>query len=508
MFADGSIYLSKGWLTVLGGFLIHLVLGTLYCWANITSAVTSLIRRTEPDITYNDTIIVYAAALAAQGLTMLAGGLLSQRIGPKNCCFLGSAILVSGTFLASFSTSYIEIVLCQGIMLGLGIGICYTAPISAAVRWMPNRKGLVTGIIVGGFGCGAFIFGFIASYVVNPNRESVNSSGPNTNYFSPDSDVVQRVPLMFLVLTFSYIICLTCGCLLLNEPTHEEIPNYAPLSHESSGAVDSKTPPKNPIRKKSVTKGSYHSTETEDDIEESNAPKKSVELSVTNAIPPLSPTTKTPEVKVHESPPTIDLSPKEVLKNPLAWHIASCLITTAVGGMYLAGTFKTYGQQTIKNEAFLASVSATSSIFNTGGRFFWGWLADQIGPLRALQIMGILFSLTILTYANSVKIGPFGFALWTYLIFFFEGANFVLYVPVTILSFGSKYSASNYGLIFSSYSLFVVLNIYIMAGSQVSFDTASLTMGLLTGLGFLNLLLLEMHIRCSKKQPEEECKFR
>ena len=56
----------KGWLTVFGGFLIHLVLGTLYCWANLTSAITSYLRVNNADhtlYTYNDTIIVYAAGL-------------------------------------------------------------------------------------------------------------------------------------------------------------------------------------------------------------------------------------------------------------------------------------------------------------------------------------------------------------------------------------------------------------------------------------------------------------
>mmetsp|Transcript_10470 Transcript_10470/g.11278 ORF Transcript_10470/g.11278 Transcript_10470/m.11278 type:complete len:498 (-) Transcript_10470:327-1820(-) len=490
-----------GWITVLGGFLIHLVLGTLYVWANITNAVTSYLRQFNPTLTYDDTIIVYAAALAAQGCTMLLGGLISQKIGPRYCCLLGSTILITGTFLASISTTFFELLFAQGIMLGLGIGLCYTAPISAAVRWMPQRKGMVTGIIVGGFGCGAFVYGFIATSVVNPDKENVATTGSNANYFPPDSPVLRRVPWMFVTLGLCYIVCLGIGCALLSEPS--------PISGDSTEIQSSSAI--NPLQKRfTKIEMTVYQTAPSEEAEEEIVGELSAQKHHHNdysKLPNLDPLSSNLNQQEKKAV-SIEMEPREILTSPLAWHVASCLITTAVGGMYLAGTFKTYGQQHIRNESFLASVSSTASLFNTFGRFFWGWLADSIGPLRTLQVMSLLFATTIITYSNSIALGEAGFGLWTFLIFFFEGANFVLYVPVTVLLFGAKYSASNYGLIFSSYSLFVVLNIYIMAGAKVSFDTASISMGLLTGLGFLNLLLLEIHIQSSRKNLLEECKFR
>jgi MFS family permease len=506
------MFLNRGWKTVIGGFLIHLVLGTLYCWANITSAVTSYIRQYEPTLTYNDTILVYAAALAAQGCTMMIGGIISQRIGSRYCCVLGACVIISGTFLASFSSSYVQILFCQGILLGIGIGICYTAPITAAVKWMPNSKGLVTGVIVGGFGCGNFVFGFIATHVVNPNKESVDSSGKYANYFPPESDVVQRVPIMFFTLACSYILCMGLGCSLLSEPSAEEydliLSPVSSASSSSHGHAVHKSP-LHPRKSESKIETGYQSANLDDfEMLEEEKGKKFVEL-----VDPKLALTENLSLedrsKLHPHH-QLDIPPGEVITNPLAWHIASCLIFTAVGGMYLAGTFKTYAQSSIKDEGFLAAISSTASLFNTFGRFFWGWLADRIGPLRTLQIMSLLFALTIFSYAHSIAFGAGGFALWTYLIFFFEGANFVLYVPVVVLLFGTKFSAANYGMIFSSYSAFVVLNISIMAGSKVTFETASLSMGLLTGIGFINLLFLEYHIRNAKKIPPspEECKFR
>lgn len=79
----------------------------------------------------------------------------------------------------------------------------------------------------------------------------------------------------------------------------------------------------------------------------------------------------------HVDEETPDLSPKDLLELPLFWHLTSCFVTTTVGGMYVAGTFKTFGQEFFQNEAFLAQVSSVSAIFNAVGRIAWGSLADR-----------------------------------------------------------------------------------------------------------------------------------
>ena len=79
---------------------------------------------------------------------------------------------------------------------------------------------------------------------------------------------------------------------------------------------------------------------------------------------------------------TPDLSPKDLLELPLFWHLTSCFVTTTVGGMYVAGTFKTFGQEFFQNEAFLAQVSSVSAIFNALGRIAWGSLADRFHAAR------------------------------------------------------------------------------------------------------------------------------
>jgi len=234
----------KGWLTVSGGFLIHIVLGSLYCWANLTSAITSRIRRFHSDVTYNDTLIIFAAALAAQGLTIFYGGFLGQRIGTPLTCLIGGYILVIGTYLSSLVTSLDYMILTDGILFGFGLGICYTSPISCAVRWLPQKKGLATGIIVAGFGCGAFVFGNLATFLVNPYNKAVEKVGPNARYYDANSEVVERVPYMFEMLALAYFCCITVGCSLIFDPSmsndqSSRIWSYLLPSHLTSRASNS-----------------------------------------------------------------------------------------------------------------------------------------------------------------------------------------------------------------------------------------------------------------------------
>ena len=55
-------------------------------------------------------------------------------------------------------------------MFPIGVGLVYWPPIMCGWEWFPNNKGLISGLIVAGFGFGAFIFGFVSTELVNPNN--------------------------------------------------------------------------------------------------------------------------------------------------------------------------------------------------------------------------------------------------------------------------------------------------------------------------------------------------
>lgn len=63
-----------------------------------------------------------------------------------------------GVFLSSFSPNLAVFMLCYSLLFGAGVGIAYTAPMVNGWRWFPDKKGLVSGAVVAGFGSGGFVF--------------------------------------------------------------------------------------------------------------------------------------------------------------------------------------------------------------------------------------------------------------------------------------------------------------------------------------------------------------
>ena len=48
------------------------------------------------------------------------------------------------------------------------IGISYMVSIHHGWLWFPERPGLISGLVIGGFGLGALIFDNVSTYLINP----------------------------------------------------------------------------------------------------------------------------------------------------------------------------------------------------------------------------------------------------------------------------------------------------------------------------------------------------
>src|SRR5439155_10425075 len=66
----------------------------------------------------------------------------------------------------SFSHSLSWLYLSYGLIGGLGLGFGYIVPVAVLVKWFPDRRGLITGIAVGGFGAGALITAPVATRLI------------------------------------------------------------------------------------------------------------------------------------------------------------------------------------------------------------------------------------------------------------------------------------------------------------------------------------------------------
>ncbi len=145
------------WLVVVGAVLIQLALGAIYAWSVFTA------RLTDPAGPYafsaSETAWVFSAGLATFAVVMIAAGRLLPRVGPRALAVASGLTLGTGYVLGGFlGGSFWAQLLCIGVLGGAGIGLGYVVPIAVGVKWFPDRKGLITGLAVAGFGFGATIW--------------------------------------------------------------------------------------------------------------------------------------------------------------------------------------------------------------------------------------------------------------------------------------------------------------------------------------------------------------
>jgi OFA family oxalate/formate antiporter-like MFS transporter len=144
------------WLVVVGGILIQLCLGAIYAWSAFTGKLTN-----EPfGFTKTQTQIVFSLGLLTFAVVMaLVAGRWQKKAGPRRVALVGGIVLGMGYILAGLSgTSFWGILIGIGLLGGAGIGLGYVCPIAALVKWFPDKKGLITGLAVAGFGFGALIW--------------------------------------------------------------------------------------------------------------------------------------------------------------------------------------------------------------------------------------------------------------------------------------------------------------------------------------------------------------
>lgn len=146
--------IKNRWFVVIGAILIQLCLGAIYAWSVFTPSLV------EADWTKAQTQAVFAAGLALFAIVMVIAGRLLPKWGPRKLAFSGGIILGLGYLLAGLfgGTSFWSIFFFIGIIGGSGIGLAYVVPIAVGMRWFPDKKGLITGLAVAGFGFGAMLW--------------------------------------------------------------------------------------------------------------------------------------------------------------------------------------------------------------------------------------------------------------------------------------------------------------------------------------------------------------
>jgi len=139
---------------ILGAILIQLALGAIYAWSVFTPSLKIAGWSSE------NTQWVFAVGLASFAIFMVFAGKKLKTWGPRTLSWMGGAILGLGYILAGIigGTNFIALLILIGLIGGMGIGFAYVVPIAVGMRWFPDKKGMITGLAVAGFGFGAMLW--------------------------------------------------------------------------------------------------------------------------------------------------------------------------------------------------------------------------------------------------------------------------------------------------------------------------------------------------------------
>jgi len=376
------------WLVVVGGILVQLCLGAIYAWSAFTQKLTVepfSFSRTETQIIFSLGLLTFAVVMA------LVAGKLQEKIGPRILAAIGGVVLGIGyVFAGLVGSSFWGILIGVGLLGGAGIGLAYVCPIAALVKWFPDKKGMITGMAVAGFGFGALIWikltqGFrFGSMDLTPGWDGLYGMG-------------WTVSQVFLLYGVLFAILVGLGSLVLMNPPEGWMPEgWEPPSldqaHNNGG----------------------------------------INYSVTEMI-------KTPQYWM-------------LFSTFLVGSIAGLMVIGVIKlfGMdvLVAGGIKVTKADVITGTA----MGLFYALFNGLGRILWGTVSDKIGRKNAIVLMSALQG-GMMIFFYFIGSNVWGLHFGAAVIGFNFGGNFALFPAATADFFGNKNVGINYPWVFLAYGV-------------------------------------------------------
>src|SRR6056297_137971 len=186
----------KRWIVLIAGVILQLIIGGVYAWSVFVPALES-----EYQFTKGQSALIFGLIIAVFSLAMIPAGRSLKRFGPRKTAAFGAVLFGGGYLLASMvGGNYLLTLLSLGVLSGTGIGFVYICPLTVGMQWFPEKKGVVTGVSVAGFGGGAVALSSVATFLVQ----------------QPDIYILD----VFRILGITLGLLAFVGALLLSTPDH------------------------------------------------------------------------------------------------------------------------------------------------------------------------------------------------------------------------------------------------------------------------------------------------
>ncbi len=460
---------DKRWPVVVGALIIQVSLGAVYIWSVFqTPLLGQFPGWSETQVTLPAQLVIATFAFA-----VILGGRIQDRLGPRLVGTLGGLILGLGLMLAGLTGRFSEgaallwLVSTYAILGGIGIGMAYVCPVATCVKWFPDKRGLITGLAVAGFGAGAFFFAPLAQALIG---------GGDYELFGAALFPLPRAGVFdtFMVLGVIFLTAVVLGAQLLRNPP----PGYCPPGWTPPAVASAQS-----MSQADFTPGAMLRT------------------------------------------PTFWL----LWVTYLAGSTAGLMVIMKAAPIWKAFSLSTALEVPVPYEPFAAIASAAAmavavlALFNAAGRILWGRVSDSLGRKPTLILMFVLCALTLfgLDWMRTYPLYLFGVSL----IALCFGGYLALYPAIVADYYGTRHIGVNYGLLFTAYGSGGLLGPFLAAvlletgrsleyqaldaaGSLTTrvfqlgeYDVAFVTAGLLC----LAAAVLTLALRAPRARTEREC---
>ncbi|EGR29136.1 major facilitator superfamily protein, putative [Ichthyophthirius multifiliis] len=383
----------KGYLTLLGGFTMHLACGALYMWGTLNVYITSYFRLVDdPTLSIETGASIFPVMMCCVATGMPLGVRAVKRFrSARLYCYCAGAAATFCIYISSFVLSFYQFILIYGIMFGIITGTMYYIPIYMGSLYFPKKKGLVSGIILMGYGLCSLIFGLTFFSLVNPNnmKPIYDEEHINKYFYGESEEVARNVPKVLRKLCQYYILLFMVA---------------------------------------------YNQSQS----------KYQKEISASTTTGGLVPAKKKDDHDNHHYPLPCP-RPKIAVKTQ-QFYVSLLVGILSLGlGLLVNGNYKTIGKKATSDDSFLTICGAFASIANGVSRPLWSSLLDKYS-FRNIFSKLLIFEIILAFIYRLAFIHKFIYLVWVFACHTAFGGIMAMFPVLAGQLFGTKVSSLLYGV--------------------------------------------------------------